>query len=432
MVGRHRPTNPTEVAPFMSLPANLNTTQLADDAKLFLRRTLTGDFQKEKATFAERQFLAGARRPTVDPLAQDFVSWRRAILWVTAAAMAVHAILGLINLIEVLGTDMGGGLLDGPQAIVQARAQSIIKWVMTILYLRVPLACYLFARAAMNWTELKASRRTARIAWMVLTIAPILLSLIPFSAFSKAPGLPGEMADAAGRMTGLMVGLILVPQVAPIVLGLMNGVIRSSLVLKTLIPLSGAPGWGVVFAAPVYIIVLVTVMVVVNQISGTLLLPLGLAGLIGGPLLYLKAADRLITPCSAADVTNRVSEVRRRAALSTLAGLVLFFICALENLNLELLRLFDLGTALLASSLAFTVVGADFLLALIFKTYTQSKAFHGTEMAKELDGQFRELGAVGLLKLHTEAPTTFVRRPDLTGPPSSTPANQSETPPPPK
>jgi hypothetical protein len=399
----------------MALPA-LDVARLKEDLGLFLRRTRKGDFQTEKATFAEREALRLARRPTTFPLAQDYVAWRRGVLWIVVLVLFIHAVFGLVSLIDVLTAEVGDEVQDLALRQAQETTQSILKWVMSLLYLRLPVALVLFFHAARAWTELKASRRAARQAWMVMVLAPVALSVIPFSAFTSADGLTEGMRQSLNRLTGLLVGLILVPQVAPIVVGLMNGVIRSSMVLKTLLPESAAPGWGVVFAAPVYTVVLLTMMVVVNQISGTLLLPLGLACLIAGPVLYLRSARDLVLPCRTEEVTRKVRDIRRRSSVFTGVGLALFFYTAHEHMQMSVWKLLDVGSALLASSLAFTLVGADFLLALISKSHRQAKAFHSSDLAPELDLKFEGLGAVGLLKLQTEPATAMMARPDLQAP----------------
>jgi len=75
----------------------MNAAALADLAGRLLVRAVSGDFQKNHASDDERQQMAKAPQPIADPLAQDYVAWRRAALWVGGVLLGVGAILGLVE-----------------------------------------------------------------------------------------------------------------------------------------------------------------------------------------------------------------------------------------------------------------------------------------------------------------------------------------------
>ncbi|MCK5945598.1 MAG: hypothetical protein KAI24_26650, partial [Planctomycetes bacterium] len=60
----------------------MNFAALADLARTLVVRAYTADFQRERATGRERAELLSVDQPVTDPLAQDYVGWRRAALWV--------------------------------------------------------------------------------------------------------------------------------------------------------------------------------------------------------------------------------------------------------------------------------------------------------------------------------------------------------------
>jgi hypothetical protein len=159
-------------------------------------------------------------------------------------------------------------------------------------------------------------------------------------------------------------------------------------------------------------------MVLVMQMTGTLLLLVGLAGLVACPVIYLLGANTLIQPSTADQVKARISPIRAKATGASLLGLVFLLIFAKDQMGMDWLTLLNLITSYIASAMTFTLVGADFLLALIFHGHQQSKAFHGTGLATALESKFAALESVGLLKLQTESKTTFMQMPEV-GPPKS-------------
>ncbi len=73
----------------------MNAAALADLALRLLVRAVSGDFQKNHASDDERQQMAQAQQPVADPLAQDYVAWRRAALWVGGVLLGAGALIGL-------------------------------------------------------------------------------------------------------------------------------------------------------------------------------------------------------------------------------------------------------------------------------------------------------------------------------------------------
>ena len=62
--------------------------------------------------------------------------------------------------------------------------------------------------------------------------------------------------------------MIAMLQLAPKVISLMPGLIRSSMVIKLLFPGSSAPGWLIVLCAPLYALIAYAILIIPYQFTG--------------------------------------------------------------------------------------------------------------------------------------------------------------------
>lgn len=380
--------------------------------RVLAKRALVGNFQKEKALSAERDALRTARKPIENPLAQDYAAWRRAILYLAAVTMTIHAVVSFFGWIEQLDTDTSGLDMAG-----MGDMGAITKFVSSALYLRIPATAVLIILAARQWTDVKASRRHTRIAGIVYFLSAVAIAAIPWTSLA-GEGQAGMPTEARMGM-GLIFGLMLFAYVAPVPIAVLSGVFRSSMVLKTLLPESPAAGWGAIIYLPIYLLVIVSLMVVLMQMMGGLMLTLGLASLLGGAIIYLKHAKSIVKPCSDAEVDGRIVSVRSKALLFTAIGIFLIIAFAwdtMEKMGMEegdiMLQILQFGIGVWSGILLMTVVAADFILAVVSANLSLGRSFHGTELANSLENKIDALKNVGLTSFATPATTGTMRTVD--------------------
>jgi hypothetical protein len=302
-----------------------NDRPIFDLFKILTKRVLVGNFQVQRALDDEREALAGARKPIKDAMAQDYVAWRRAVLWLAALTMAIHAVISFFGWLDDLDVD-----LSELEARGLTGTETILKFLGSALYWRIPITAVLIFVAAKNWTDVKDSRRFARYAGILYFLSAIVLAVIPWSSFTGGDGMSEQLLVAARVTFGAIAGLSLFVYVAPVPIGVLSGVVRSSMVLKTLLPESPATGWGAVLYLPIYLLVIVSLMVVVMQIAGGMELTIGLACILASALTILMKAKDIVRPCSVAELPTRVLAVRNKARLFTTAGVILIVVFALD------------------------------------------------------------------------------------------------------
>lgn len=384
--------------------------RLLEFAKLFLRRAFKANVQNERATVDERSALARAAKPITAELAQDYAVWRRAMLWVACVALGITTIVKLFSLISNI------------DQLSQAIDSAVITFLLIVLFLTVPAGAVLTYLAASKWTDLRRSRMFARYAWSLLFLLPFVLTIVPWGKLAAPDGIDSAMAT---RIVGMSVGLILFIHVAPATIALCSGVIRSSLLLKTLIPESPTPGWATVCFAPVYSLILLTLFAVVAQFMPDLLLILGLVSLAAAPLIYVKNHPDIVRAHAASEVSAVIGGIRKQAlALTGFGGLMLIIFALQEAETFSLLTILEIFVSIMGTMFTLTVVASDFLIAMIFNSYQQAKLFHGTEQAKLLDKKLAMLESVGLTRVSTKSLTHMMQMPSLGKPPADVPRTQ--------
>ena len=370
--------------------------------KAFFKRIVRGNLQEAHALESERQELAGAKHPITAGPAQDYMVWRRAVMWGAAACLAVTTVFGLIAWINHLSEDMQ--MAGGP-----------LKTLVTLLFFTAPTATSFMGLAALGWLDVKRSRRLARVAWAVLALTPIALALVPWRSLISGSGGSPDAMTMANIGVGLYASVILFAKIVPLVLGLSLGIMRSSLILKTLLPESPVPGWTVVVFAPLYCVFFVSMMVWIIQFQGGLLIMLGVACLLVAPIIYLLNTRQLTQPCKPEELGERVLKVRTQAIIATAVGAVFLIASILENAEIGFLDAVQILFTFGAGFFTILVVASDFILALLQYGYRQGKAFHGSELALALEGKVHELEQVGLDKIRTDYKTDEMRKVDVDG-----------------
>lgn len=362
-----------------------------------LRRVLRSDFQQEHATDVERRQLEVAKEPVTNPLAQDYAAWRRSLLWIAGIALTLLALLeaatftSMADLLE--GSDLGN-------AVGEDNLETI-DGIFGFLIVPVLVGGILSLVAAANWTNVRFSRRMARLGFLIMFLTPFVMAALPAKEMLDFDHLREDTRPLAEMGLGTIVGLRLFFLIGPRAIALFPGVIRSSMALKTLVPESPLPGWASTFVAPLYSIFLLVVFALVNQIQGNFLLVLALTCLMVSPLIYLWQGREILRPQREDEVSDVVGRLRRRSGMLTSLG-VLFFGIFFIDIEMSFGDILKFVISIIGNVVLLTVVAADLLLALLHHGHAQSKALVESKLEDSLEERFAALEGVGFTDLSTK------------------------------
>jgi hypothetical protein len=369
--------------------------KILENAKLFLVRTAKSDFQVEHATEEEKQALATARVPITGHLSQDYAAWRRGLLWIALVLIGIRFVFELIDWIgDVLGMEGSGS----PVTVAQILG--------TILFLIVPVSGVFLFFATQKWTDLKRSRKHARTAYLIMLVTPFVLSVVPWASLA---GAKGGQVQALGSLYGAWLFIF----VAPATIALCAGVVRSSMVIKTLVPESPSPGWAAVLFGPIFVLILLALTVFVNQIGGSLLLLAALVCIMLAPLVFILKADQVVRGHTEEEVTKVIGPIRKTYLGLMLAGLVLLVIWFFDDAGGDFVLFIRLIASFAFSFLLLTVVASDFILALLHNSFVRAKEYFASDLATSLEQKFEALGSVGLTKMKLSYATQEISQADL-------------------
>jgi hypothetical protein len=162
----------------------------------FLVRTLTANFQKERAADDERQTLAEQTPPIADPWVQDYLAWRRAVLWVAGVLLSIGVLFALLNhsstaeQIVRQQAEAQGQLLDAAEFERQvgqtkqslgADNLDVIDGLQNFLLALKVAVAVLAVMAAVSWVRVRRSLALARWGWFCALLVPLLVSCWPWA-----------------------------------------------------------------------------------------------------------------------------------------------------------------------------------------------------------------------------------------------------------
>lgn len=377
-------------------------------------RAFTADFQRERASGRERAQLLTSTSPIASSLGQDYAAWRRAALWVAGVLLSLGVVLALFDysstayqMAAAADGPSAAPLSDRMQQIEQmfgASNLNLLDGLQVFLLLVKVAVAGLAVAAAVRWVKVGSSRTLTRWAWLVALVVPLLISAWPWGQYLDFSHLDNNMfgGAAAGRgaavqqQVSVAIGATLLITVAPKLLALFPGIMRSSLTLKTLLPQAVAPGWLTVVFAPFLVGFLLLVLCFMSQVQGSWILILGVLSLVAGPCIYLRRARDLVRAHTDAEVGRVVRHIRRQALKfhivgATLLVLYLFGLESLSWLSAIHLLLEAVGGIMLAM-----VAISDVTLALLAFSHKQGAAFHGSELEAAHEHRLHELSTSGL------------------------------------
>jgi hypothetical protein len=395
-------------------------------AQRLVRRAVTADFQRERAADDERAELAAMTPPIGDPLAQDYVAWRRAVAWVggvllmvgcliavvehrTVAEQAAHAQIAAARA-QAAAAGQGFEGLDLP-ALIGEVTKGFGKDNLAILdglnefllFVKLAVATLLLA-AAWQWRRVRRSRSLARWGWLAALVLPLLVSVWPwaqsldFSHLDLNDGFGGVVQNGklAKQQVALALAGLLMATLVPKLIALFPGIMRSSMALKTLLPEAAAPGWLTVVFAPFLAGFLLLVLSFLSQAQGSWLLLAAMLLLGAAPLLYVRRAADLVRPHTAEEVGTVIGPIRRLAGLTNALGVVLlvWYVFDFDDLSwaTAVHMLLEAAGGILLTMLVIT----DITLALLAFSQRQGAAFQQSALRPLYEQRLQALAGSGL------------------------------------
>jgi len=382
------PDTPTLAAPPHAPPPREPTTPSVPSGGFarLVARIIRLDFQREHATPAERVLLASGPTPVLAPVAQDYAAWRRSLLLVSAAAAFANAAFQLAGF-NPLGEALPPQVLRAIGASNLAIVDDAGRGILVALF----VGALLVGLGGLAWRNVRLSTMLARFGWLVMFATPLILSALPFTRLMNLAHLPEHVQAQLTGALGAALALGVFFSVGPRAVALFPGIIRSSLVIKTLVPESSVPGWAVTVIAPLYVVFLWVLVTGVIQTQASYFLLGGLICLTLSPLVYVLKRRALIAPQAPGDAARVVTRTKRVAGLFGTAGLVLLTLFLVRRPNVDVFDLLGFVTGVLGNVLLLTVVGADVLLRVMRSAHEVSRTFHGGELAAALEEKLAAL-----------------------------------------
>jgi hypothetical protein len=315
-------------------------------AVLSLKRAFRLRIEPNEILEDERQAMIAARPPITDETQQAFLAWRRSVLFMAALLMIPVAILHAYDELK--------DLENVPDSLKSLTYLSVA--------VEVGFALFLWTQVG-RWTAWRRQSRTLSWAWLVYFLLPFLVFLYPIaSAFNIADLSPEQLRETQLGI-GVLVGAQALVSLVPKVISLLQGLIRASIATKSLFPGASAPGWLMVIAAPLYMIIFYIFVLLPYHFTGSGAVALGMVLVLSANGTLVKAGLGLTRPLPA-----EIARVATKRTLSVWMGLFIAgVVCIVGGLwslisRASPLTLINFGLSLGANILVLTLIATDALI----------------------------------------------------------------------
>lgn len=386
---------------------------------LQLRRSLGGNLQTMPVTPREKAMLES--HGILDPTLQRFAAWRKSILLLVIPPTLLSAVLFTQRV-----SNHGFGYLS------RTGATLVVLDALT-LYL-LPLAALV---AAYTWTNHQKSHKLLLRGWLIVFLFPIVYAFLPIPWQFNLSGVVEDREVERNLLEGygMFLGLTYYLALMPTVMSLIPGLIRACVRMKSLMPAFIVPGWFLMAAAPLYLLLWLVVFVVINRVAGNALLIVGVLLWIGAPMIYVARAETFLRPLDTREGGRAIGRVQTLVNACLLIAIVLLIIYGLTKTIMgipllgmhqetSLIYLVQQGTRLesgpnvdipdtpesilwigdlhiyryfleyMGRSLFMTVIFADLLIRLELTVWKQEREFFQTNAAADYDRFMGDLGQV--------------------------------------
>lgn len=319
-----------------------------------------------------------------DGVLQRYFAWRRSLLAVVLGPLTLSAVLGTIDTISGFQGMSGFG-------VIVSILHALSLWAM-------PVAAFLAFRA---WANPRRSRWYVLLGWSIGFCVPFVISLAPIE-WSLGGGLTAEQMAGIGAAAGIGYAFMLMP----LVMSVMPGMVRAGVRVKTLIPGAILPGWFLLGAVPMTLLVWLVPLSTLNAMTGGLLMVVAMVLFVGAPLWYVRHSHLFTRPCTAAEIA-RIGPVQKVVGLTALAGIAVLLVYMLTHTlgGKTILGFTESGAVLrpwsldlhkfifdyLARSLFMTAVFADVIIRACTRAHKEVLAFHNSPASREHDHAMESL-----------------------------------------
>lgn len=348
-------------------------------AMLSLRRAFRLRIDANEVLDDERAAMLAARPAVTDETQQAFLAWRRSVLFMAALIMIPVA---LLHAIEELSFD--DSTPDDWKALAVMRVLVEVGFSL-FLWTQVP-----------RWTRWKRQSRALSWAWLVYFLTPFLAFLYPMASSFDAQLAEATPETAQGaRMTiGMAIGALALVSLAPKIIALLQGGIRAAIATKTLFPGASAPGWLMVLAAPLYMIVFYVFVLLPYHFTDSGLVVLGMLMVLAAKGSLVRAGLRLTRPMTAEAARGATS----RALSLWLTLLMLGAACIVGGLwtlvsRASVLTVVNFALSMSSNILLLTLIGTDGLISGLDKA--RGTTADERKLADEVAGQLATFTAAG-------------------------------------
>jgi hypothetical protein len=375
-------------------------------AMLSMRRAFRLRIDANEVLDDERAALLQARPAVTDETQQAFLAWRRSVLFMAALIMVPVALLHASQVSGEDGMPEGWKALNGFAVLVEI-AFTIFLWT------QVP-----------RWTKWRRQARALSWAWMLYFLTPFLVFLYPVASSIDYSQF-GDSVDAQARQAaqvavGIGIGAQALVSLAPKIISLLQGMIRASIATKTLFPGAAAPGWLMVIAAPLYMIIFYVFVLLPYHFTDSGLVVVGMLLVLAAKGTLVRAGLRLTRPMR--DEEARTATARALSVWILLLGIgALFIVGGLWALvsQAAVLTLVNFALSMASNILLLTLIATDGLIAGLDRA--RGTSAEERALAEEVQGQ---LAAFIVAGSHEEA------APLPPGPPPGPPPGSPPGPPP--
>jgi hypothetical protein len=396
---------------------NVDWKQLGEDLKTFGQRFAAGDFAKISPKPHELPAVGGMASRMA-----SFMVWRRALLILATILSIVLAIKSCFDPHTLESSYVEAETKTWKKANPHPSEAQIKQFEQTIIVQRqnitagfgesnvsifntlivglwgsVFVSIVFIILAARDWRNWRKSRKWALLAVAVVLGPQLIAMLIPWGSMMNfkhlaAQGMGAEQIKSTKIGIQVLVLFVVLYTSLPFFYGLVNGVLRSSLSTKTLVPASIVCGWSSLLLAVTIAVPWFIAFSIVDQLELDALIVLGVLCLLAAPLSIVFKARRLGLPLTAEEATPLVK--RTKLVLTSLNVVGMAMILAYLH-DKEMVTPGDILTLVIhyfANLMLVQVVAVDMLVLLLDRAHRK--------LASDVspDESLRQLGEVLAVK----------------------------------
>jgi hypothetical protein len=163
-------------------------------------------------------------------------------------------------------------------------------------------------------------RKWLLFGWLLFMLTPFVVFMYPlrsivehtYRGFSIVQlNELGWYGSANRALVPFAFAMVAMLQLAPKVISLMPGLIRSSMVVKLLFPGSTAPGWLIVFCAPLYAMIAYAILVIPYQFTGEPWFMFGVFLIMVAQILVMRSGFALAKPMNQDEALHHIRRIRK-------------------------------------------------------------------------------------------------------------------------